>query len=198
MLTDPSKRSYVNNKLDEDRRKKEKYAAMEKKKRGLVDVSRVSFLSSPAETDINTLGSTRKRRGSEKGKSKCLPAVCARDGRGSDQGSWTQDAGSHAKGTPSVPDSKRNAAEGSRPIGTDGETTDDARRSHIDTPISSRARSRDRPYARLFDHSRTTHYIALRPRQLCYPQRHQQWQRTRDGKEEEEAGRQSDRRVQGE
>lgn len=39
MLMDPSKRSYVNNKLDEDRRKKEKYAVMEKKKRGLVDVS---------------------------------------------------------------------------------------------------------------------------------------------------------------
>ncbi|KAJ9107662.1 hypothetical protein QFC21_001122 [Naganishia friedmannii] len=37
MLTDPSKRSYVNNKLEEDRRKKEKYAVMEKKKRGLVD-----------------------------------------------------------------------------------------------------------------------------------------------------------------
>lgn len=37
---DPSKRSYVNNKLEDDRRKKEKYAVMEKKKRGLVDVSR--------------------------------------------------------------------------------------------------------------------------------------------------------------
>lgn len=42
---DPSKRSYVNNKLDEDRRKKEKYAVMEKKKRGLVDVS--GSLSTP-------------------------------------------------------------------------------------------------------------------------------------------------------
>ncbi|GHJ90148.1 hypothetical protein NliqN6_6550 [Naganishia liquefaciens] len=37
MLMDPSKRAYVNNKLDEDRRKREKYTVMEKKKRGLVD-----------------------------------------------------------------------------------------------------------------------------------------------------------------
>lgn len=43
MLMDPSKRAYVNTKLDEDRRKREKYAVMEKKKRGLVDVSPRSF-----------------------------------------------------------------------------------------------------------------------------------------------------------
>jgi hypothetical protein len=48
---DPSKRSYVNNKLDEDRRKKEKYAVMEKKKRGLVDVSSF-FISLEGKTDV--------------------------------------------------------------------------------------------------------------------------------------------------
>jgi hypothetical protein len=52
MLMDPSKRSYVNNKLDEDRRKKEKYAVMEKKKRGLVDVSSL-FISLQGKTDVH-------------------------------------------------------------------------------------------------------------------------------------------------
>jgi DnaJ family protein C protein 17 len=58
MLMDPSKRSYVNNKLEEDRRKKEKYAVMEKKKRGLVDVSlrfHDSAKNSPADAGLQAL-----------------------------------------------------------------------------------------------------------------------------------------------
>ncbi len=40
ILLDPAKRAYLNSKADEDRRRKEKMAGMEKRRRGMVDVSR--------------------------------------------------------------------------------------------------------------------------------------------------------------
>ena len=38
LLTDPSKRSFLNGRLEEDKRKKEKTAGMEKKRRTMVEV----------------------------------------------------------------------------------------------------------------------------------------------------------------
>jgi hypothetical protein len=69
MLMDPSKRSYVNNKLEDDRRKKEKYAVMEKKKRGLVDVSLRFFYPAknpPLMRDYRLFSRGKKRQNEQK------------------------------------------------------------------------------------------------------------------------------------
>jgi hypothetical protein len=39
LLTDPSKRSFLNGRIEEEKRKKEKTAGMEKKRRTMVEVS---------------------------------------------------------------------------------------------------------------------------------------------------------------
>ena len=43
ILTDQAKRNYVDTRLESDRRRKEQYAARDKRKQGLVDVSLVSL-----------------------------------------------------------------------------------------------------------------------------------------------------------
>jgi hypothetical protein len=46
LLTDPAKRSFLNVRLDEEKKRKEKTAGMEKRKRTMVEVSKPSKKSS--------------------------------------------------------------------------------------------------------------------------------------------------------